>query len=44
LPEAVIVSGKAMQDLHGSSQIIWASGSARARGMGSYEDPHMNEA
>jgi hypothetical protein len=44
LPEAVIDSGKKLQDLHGSSQIIWASESARARGTGSYEGPHMNQA
>jgi hypothetical protein len=35
---------KAMQDLHGSSQIIWASESVRGRGLGSYEIPHMNQA
>ena len=34
----------AMQDLHGSSQIIWASESVRGRGLGSYEGPHMNQA
>jgi len=31
-------------DLHGSSQIIRASELARARGTGSYEGPHMNQA
>jgi len=36
--------GKAMQDLHGYSQIIRASESARARGTGSYEGPHINRA
>ena len=33
-----------MQDLHGSSQIIRAGGSARAKGKGSYADPYMNQA
>jgi len=37
-------AGRSMQDLHCSSQIIWASESARARGTGSYEGPHMNQA
>jgi hypothetical protein len=39
-----LAEGKAIQDLHGSSQIIRAGGSARARGTGSYEGPHMNQA
>jgi hypothetical protein len=39
-----LTARKAMQDLHGSSQIIWASESVRGRGLGSYEDPHMNRA
>ena len=39
-----LTEGKAMQDLHGSSQIIRAGGSARAKGKGSYADPYMNQA
>ena len=35
---------KVIQDLHGSSQIIRAGGSARARGKGSYSGPYMNQA
>jgi len=33
-----------MQDLHGSSQIIRASESVKARDLGSYEGPHMHQA
>jgi hypothetical protein len=44
LPEAVFGSGEAMQNLHGSSQIIRASESVRVRGIGSYADPHIDEA
>ena len=44
LPEVAVGSGEAMQDLHDSSQIIHANASGRARGTGSYEGPHMNQA
>jgi hypothetical protein len=39
-----LAAGKAMQDLHDSSQIIRASELARARGSVSYEGPNMNQA
>lgn len=39
-----LAAGKAMQDLHGSSQIIRARESARARRKGAYEGPRMNQA
>ena len=39
-----LAEGKVMQDLHGSSQIIRAGRSARARGKGSYADPYANQA